>query len=234
MKFPFDELNMRDPEHVDWVKSRRDPELWHAAAIAVLNYLGDPRGFLVWLMDQPETDRATAGYIFFGAYGSDYLRGQTDFSAKDCPARSGCTPCRPFAAGRRALASPMIRWVFTPGLKPQRQACLDLVDRGQIADGIVIPRALLDAALSRRSRSFDITSKTERCWIMTRDHSYFESQLTKRHGRPSSSLLGGPERTHLRRCAHTWPGKPTIVRHPVAKRPLMAPLCVKTQPGTEF
>lgn len=56
MKFPFDELNMRDPEHVDWVKSRRDPELWHAAAIAVLIYLGDPRGFLVWLLDQPETD----------------------------------------------------------------------------------------------------------------------------------------------------------------------------------
>src|SRR3712207_4588753 len=50
MKFPFDELNMRDQEHVDWVKSRRDPELWHAAAIAVLNYLGEPRGFLVWLM----------------------------------------------------------------------------------------------------------------------------------------------------------------------------------------
>ena len=54
MKFPFDELNMRDPEHVAWVKSRRDPELWHAAAIAVLVYLGDPRGFIVWLLDQPE------------------------------------------------------------------------------------------------------------------------------------------------------------------------------------
>ena len=26
MKFPFDELNMCDAEHVGWVKSQRDPE----------------------------------------------------------------------------------------------------------------------------------------------------------------------------------------------------------------
>lgn len=82
MKFPFDELNMCDPEHVEWVKSRRDPELWHVAAMAVLVHLGDPHGFLVWLFDQPEVDRATAGYIFFGAYGREYLRGQTDFNGE--------------------------------------------------------------------------------------------------------------------------------------------------------
>ena len=79
MKFPFDELNMCDAEHVGWVKSQRDPELWHAAAIAIVNTVGDPHGFLVWLADQPETDRATAGYFFLGVFGVDYLRGQTDF-----------------------------------------------------------------------------------------------------------------------------------------------------------
>lgn len=55
---------MCDAEHVDWVKSQRDPELWHAAAIAIVNTVGDPHGFLVWLADQPETDRAPAGYFF--------------------------------------------------------------------------------------------------------------------------------------------------------------------------
>ena len=30
MKFPFDELNMCDAEHVGWVKSQRDPELWQS------------------------------------------------------------------------------------------------------------------------------------------------------------------------------------------------------------
>jgi hypothetical protein len=36
------------------VQSQRDPELWHVAAIAVVNYLGDPQGFLVWVFEQPE------------------------------------------------------------------------------------------------------------------------------------------------------------------------------------
>ena len=79
MKFPFDELNMCDAEHVGWVKSQRDPELWHAAAVAIVNTVGDPHGSLVWLADQAETDRATAGYFFLGVFGADYLRGQTDF-----------------------------------------------------------------------------------------------------------------------------------------------------------
>ena len=82
MKIPFDDLNMRDPEHVDWVKSQRDPELWHAATIAIVNTLGDPRGFLEWLAEQPETDRATAGYVFFGVYGSAYLRGEREFGGE--------------------------------------------------------------------------------------------------------------------------------------------------------
>ena len=60
MKFPFDELSTHNREHVDWVKSQRDPELWHVFATALV-VSGDPHGFLVWLFDQPETDRATAG-----------------------------------------------------------------------------------------------------------------------------------------------------------------------------
>lgn len=118
MKFPFDELNMRDPDHVDWVKSQRDPELWHVAAIAVLNYLGDPRGFLVWLMDQPETDRATAGYIFFGAYGSAYLRGQTDFGGEGLSDQQWLDAMKAICRRLPASALLMTRWVFILGLKP--------------------------------------------------------------------------------------------------------------------
>jgi hypothetical protein len=146
MKIPFDDLNMRDQEHVDWVKSQRDPELWHAAAIAVVNYLGDPRGFLVWLADQPEMDRATAGYIFLGAYGSSYLRGQTDFSGAE--GMSGeewlqaleaiCRRAATIGFTNDSLGLP-------PGIEAERQACLDLVRRGQVADGIAVPHAIIDA-----------------------------------------------------------------------------------------
>ena len=32
-----------------------------------------------------------------------------------------------------------------PGFEAERQACLDVIKRGQIADGIAVPHALLDA-----------------------------------------------------------------------------------------
>lgn len=32
-----------------------------------------------------------------------------------------------------------------PGFEAERQVCLDLINRGQIADGIAVPHALLDA-----------------------------------------------------------------------------------------
>ena len=145
MKFPFDELNMRDPEHVDWVKSQRDPELWHAAAIAVLVYLGDPRGFLVWLADQPEMDRATAGYVFLGALGSDYLRGQTDFLGEGLSGQEWLHAME--AICRRAATAGFTNdsLGLHPGFEAERQACLDLINRGQVADGIAIPHAILDA-----------------------------------------------------------------------------------------
>ena len=145
MKFPFDELNMCDQEHVDWVKSQRDPELWHVAAIAVLVYLGDPCDFLVWLMDQPETDRATAGYIFFGAQGSAYLRGQTDWHGEGLSGQEWLQAMH--AICRRAAGVGFTNdWLgLHPGYEVERQACLNLINRGGIADGIAVPRALLDA-----------------------------------------------------------------------------------------
>jgi len=145
MKFPFDDLNMRDPAHVDWVKSQRDPELWHAAAIAVLNYLGDPCGFLVWLMDQPETDRATAGYIFFGAYGSAYLRGKIDFGGEGLSDQEWLNTMQAICHRAATIGFTNDSLGLHPGFEAERQACLDVIKRGQIADGIAIPHVLLDA-----------------------------------------------------------------------------------------
>jgi hypothetical protein len=70
---------MSETDYAAWVKAQRDPALWHQAAMAALAYRGDPHGFLPWLLEQPEMDRATAGWIFLWAEGSRYLRGVTDF-----------------------------------------------------------------------------------------------------------------------------------------------------------
>ena len=145
MKFPFDELSTHNREHVDWVKSQRDPELWHVAATALVNFLGDPRGFLPWLMDQPETDRATAGYVFFGAFGSSYLRGQTEFGGEGLSDDQWLHAMQ--AICRRAADVGFVddSLGLHPGFNSERQACLDLINRGEVADGIAVPRALLDA-----------------------------------------------------------------------------------------
>jgi hypothetical protein len=43
-----------------------------------------------------------------------------------------------------------------PGFEAERQVCLDLIKRGEIADGIAIPHALLDAPfpLEQKHRYF--------------------------------------------------------------------------------
>ena len=156
MRFPFDELNMRDHQHVEWVKSTRDAELWHAAAMAVVNVLGDPRGFLVWLADQPEMDRATAGYVFL-TYGSRYLRGQTDFSGGE--GMSGEQWLNALSAiCRRAATTGFSNdsLGLDPAWEPQRQACLDVIARGEMSAGIPVPHALLDAPFppARKLRYF--------------------------------------------------------------------------------
>jgi hypothetical protein len=152
MKFPFDELNMRDLEHVEWVKSQRDPELWHAAAIAVVNYLGDPHGFLVWLADQPEMDRATAGYFFLGAFGDDYLRGQTDFFGEGFSGPDWLNAMR--AVCRRAATTGFTNdsLGLHPGFEAAQQKCLDVIKRGEVADGIAVPNALLDAPFPQEQK----------------------------------------------------------------------------------
>jgi hypothetical protein len=145
MKFPFDELNMCDAEHVGWVKSQRDPELWHAAAIAIVNAVGDPHGFLVWLADQPETDRATAGYFFLGVFGADYLRGQTDFLGEGLSGKQWLRAMEAMCRRAATVGFTNDSLGLHPGFEAQRQACLDLINRGQVVDGIAIPHAIVDA-----------------------------------------------------------------------------------------
>ena len=142
MKFPFDELNMCDREHVEWVKSQRDPELWHAAAIAIVNTVGDPCAFLVWPADQPELDRATAGYVSWHTDPAISAGRRIFPAAKECPI------CR------RAATSGFVNdsLGLHPGFEAPRHACLDLINRGQVADGIAIPHAILDAPFPSEQR----------------------------------------------------------------------------------
>ena len=144
MKFPFDELSTHNREHVDWVKSQHDPELWHVFATAVV-VSGDPHGFLVWLFDQPETDRATAGYVFLGVFGREYLEGRTEFGGEGLTDPQWLASME--AVCRRGASAGFSNdsLSLAAGFEPERQACLDLINRGMIAEGIAAPLTVINA-----------------------------------------------------------------------------------------
>jgi hypothetical protein len=80
---PPTEIDMSESTDVAWVKARNDPALWHRATMATLAYLGDRHGFLPWVVQQPNMDRATAGWLLLWLQGSRYLRGaQSDYWAR--------------------------------------------------------------------------------------------------------------------------------------------------------
>ena len=143
MTIPFADLNLRDDEHVTWVKSQRDPELWHAAAMAIVNTLGDPRRLLVWLAEQPELDRATAGYMFL-PYGARYLRGDRDFSGGEGMSGEEWLDALEAICRRAATSGFTNDSLGLPSIVERtRRECLDAIDRGEVAPGIPVPRAIV-------------------------------------------------------------------------------------------
>jgi hypothetical protein len=156
MTLPFGDLDMSNPEHVAWVKAQRNPELWHAAAICVLVYLGDPQRFLLWLIEQPEMDRATAGYVFLGREGAHYLQGRTEFHGEGLSGLDLRDVLH--ALCRRGSTTGFTNDTIglPPGFESARRACLDLVARSAVAEGIPVPHAIIDTPfpLQRKTAYF--------------------------------------------------------------------------------
>lgn len=139
---PSGGFDITDTDDVSRLKAQRDPALWHQAAMAALAYKGDPHGILPWLVQQPEMDRATAGWIFLWAEGSHYLRGATDFNfnsgVRDVAAllRSICERSKGMGFSNDALG-------LDRDFEAERLKCLAVIENGEMAPGIVAPIALL-------------------------------------------------------------------------------------------
>jgi hypothetical protein len=139
----FEEIDMSEAAHVAWVKSQHDPALWHEAAQAALAYRGDHYGFLLWLLAQADMDRATAGWIFLWAEGSRYLRGLTDFYLNHLSSDRMVELFRLLCARSESAGFREDRLGLDSDFEPERKACLDIVARGEVADGIVVPHAII-------------------------------------------------------------------------------------------
>jgi hypothetical protein len=143
---PFDALELGDAAHVAWLRGQRDPELWHAAAYAAFAYTDDPHGFLPWLVEQPELDRSTAGFLFLSGEAGRYLKGETQFygngmSGSGYPGLMAKLLARAEARGfvRDEIGLP-------PDYEAVRVALLAQVARGDVAADRIVPHALLDVA----------------------------------------------------------------------------------------
>ena len=143
MRDGFEEIDMSEADHVAWTKTQRDPALWHQAAMAALAYRGDHNGFLPWLLEQPEMDRATAGWIFLWAEGSRYLRGETDFPLNHMSSENTVALFRALCVRSEGLGFSRDDLGLDPDFEPERKACLDVVARNHVAAGIIVPRQII-------------------------------------------------------------------------------------------
>ncbi len=147
-------LDMSEAAHVAWVRSRRDPALWHFAAMAALAYKRDKHRFLPWVVTQPELDRATAGWLFLWPEGSLYLLGTPDhfdflnFATKDdmtALAKAICERSQNLGFQRDAIG-------LDKDFDAERLKCLDLATRGKMAPGRMFPARLLAMPFSPEAK----------------------------------------------------------------------------------
>jgi hypothetical protein len=157
MRGDFEEIDMAEAEHVAWVKTQRDPTLWHQAAMAALAYRGDDHGFLSWLLGQPEMDRATGGWIFLWAEGSRYLRGETQFPLNYITTEKMMELFRSLCGRSEGMGFSRDDLGLDPDFEPERKACLDVVARNEVAAGIIVPRQIISRPFAAPKRDARFT-----------------------------------------------------------------------------
>lgn len=140
--FP-DEIDMERAADVALVKSLNDPALWHEAATAVFAYLGDPHGFLPWLIQQPGLDRATAGWLLLWPQGSRFLRGETDSFYARIPDREVVGLLTALCERGERLGFSEDRVGLDGDFEPERQACRAVVEAGETVAGVTPPLAII-------------------------------------------------------------------------------------------
>jgi hypothetical protein len=137
------EIDMANAAGVAKVQSHRDPALWHEATMAALAYRGDRHGFLRWVLQQPEVDRATAGWIFLWAEGWRYLRGETDFPLEEVASDEVLDLFRAVCERSEVMGFSSDALGLDSGFEADRLRCLAVIENGELAPGIIAPTALL-------------------------------------------------------------------------------------------
>jgi len=155
---PTAEIDVAEEDHVAWIRNQRDPSLWHHAAMAALAYRSDPHGLVPWIIAQPELDRATAGWLFLWPEGSRYLRGERSFLLDHVSSEGMLAIFRAVCERSAGVGFANDSIGLDPDFEAERLRALDVVARGQVAAGLIAPRALLDRPFPRErpDKRFDL------------------------------------------------------------------------------
>lgn len=141
---PSEEIDVAEEAHVAWIRSQRDASLWHQATIAALAYRSDPHDFIPWVLTQPELDRATAGWLFLSSDGSRYLRGKRDFPHYKVSSERMLAIFRAVCERSEGVGFANDFVGLDSDVEPLRLRTLDVVARGEVSPGLVVPHVLLD------------------------------------------------------------------------------------------
>lgn len=145
-------------EDVAWLKSQSNPAIWHEAASSCVVFLGDPHGFLPWLIKQPNLDRTTAGLIFLGVGGQRYLKNPKEYHSKVKHEEMGqilnalCIRSERIGFAQDSIGFEDDIWST---YEDWRQDCLNLIGTGNIPDNVIVPRAIIEAPFPPRTIKSD-------------------------------------------------------------------------------
>lgn len=142
-------IDMASKKAVAKVQAHRDPMLWHHATMAALAYRGDKHGFGHWVLQQPETDRATAAWIFLWAEGSRYLLGETDFALENVSSDAMLAIFRAVCVRSEGAGFTNDDIGLDDDFDEERRTSLAVIANGQLASGIIAPKALLARPFGR-------------------------------------------------------------------------------------
>ena len=159
---PYEELDLTDADHIMWLKSTPDSELWHVAVQASLAYTDDPHRFVPWVVAQPGLDRGTAGWIFFWMEGSRFLTGETAFNHSFSDDAYILDVFSRLTERSEDTGFDHDNIGLDAGLEPERKKCFEIITANQVSSGRTAPHAIIDHAYSaeKEIKGIDIVEGT--------------------------------------------------------------------------
>lgn len=157
-KFAPITIDCTNVEDVKRAEALRDSELHHYVAQGVLVHTADPQNYILWLIEQMETDRATLGWIFLWMNGGRFLQGLGGYGSEWLTAgKAGRILQAICERSERRYGIPVDEIGLSRDFESERLKCLTIRDDGLLAPGLIFPDNLLGSPFPTPKRPANFT-----------------------------------------------------------------------------